>query len=247
MTPDTHNLPSGLSLEKPARNLAALAATASLGELRATVLAQWSQHKKFARLAKYHIQPINLTLFYGPPGNGKTMASQWLAEKLQVPLYRVCCETLVSPYLGKTAGAIGELMEWLDRAGPCVVLLDEVEQILPKRKESSGSCAREISSAMTVFWQRLDRWEAQTLFVLATNLPDALDPALMSRIELKLEFGPPSVEQAASVLAYWQEVLHEFGGAEWGPRLAARGRWPSFRDLFYAVQREVRQYVASQS
>jgi SpoVK/Ycf46/Vps4 family AAA+-type ATPase len=239
-------LPNGITLEKPARNLAALAATSSLGELRRTVLAQWARRKQFASLARYGIGPINLTLFFGPPGNGKTMASQWLADKLGVPLYRVRCESLVGKYLGETASQVGAVMEWLDRADACVVLFDEVEQLLPARSATTNACSREISSAMTVFWQWIDRWEAQTLFVLATNLPEALDPALMSRIELKLEFGPPTADQAASVLAYWQELLHEFGGGEWGPRLAEQRRWTSFRDLFYAVQNSVRQYVAAQ-
>lgn len=238
-------LPSGISREKPARNLAALAATATLDQLRQTVVKQWSRRKQFAALAKYGIQPINLALFHGPPGNGKTMASQWLAEKLGVPLYRVRCEALIGSYLGQTSSRISQLMEWLAQSQePCVVLFDEVEQILPKRKSSGGdSCSREISSAMTVFWQWLDRWESETLFVLATNMPESLDAALLSRIELQLEFGPPSPEQARSVIAYWQEVLHEFGSETWGPQLAEKPRWTSFRDLFYAVQAAVRRHV----
>lgn len=241
-------LPKGISLEKPARNLASLAATSSLAHLRGTVLAQWSRRKQFAALTKYGIQPVNLALFHGPPGNGKTMASQWLASQLNVPLYRVRCETLVCKYLGQTAACISELMTWLERAQErCVVLFDEVEQILPARKAGGeSSCSREISSAMTVFWQWIDRWESETLFVLATNLPASLDAALLSRIELKLEFGPPSAEQASSVIAYWQEVLHEYGSDVWGPQLAEQRRWESFRDLFYAVQNAVRAHVSAQ-
>ena len=79
--------------------------------------------------------------------------------------------------------------------------------------------------------------------MLCTNLPDQLDPALVSRIDLKMEFGPPTPEQAASVIAYWAEVLHEYGGQEWGQRLAERDNYESFRALFYEVQSCVRAFV----
>jgi SpoVK/Ycf46/Vps4 family AAA+-type ATPase len=242
-------LPPGMSLEKPARNLAALAATSSLGELRGTVLAQWGRRKQFSALVKYGIQPINLALFHGPPGNGKTMACGWLAEKLGVSLYRVRCESLVGSHLGATASNFSNMMAWLaQQKSPCVVLFDEVEQILPSRGtgNTADGCRREIASAMTVFWQWIDRWEAETLFVLATNLPAALDAALLSRCELKLEFGPPTPEQASNVIAYWRETLHEFGSDTWGPQLAEVARWESFRELFFAVQSAVRKHVAAQ-
>jgi SpoVK/Ycf46/Vps4 family AAA+-type ATPase len=186
-------------------------------------------------------------LFYGPPGNGKTMASQWLAQQIDAPLYRVRCETLVQAYMGQTTNNVGEIMHWLESQPRCVVLWDEIEMIFPSRERSdSQASSREITNAMGVFWQYLDRWEAPTLFVLATNMPERLDPALLSRIDMQLEFGPPTPEQADRVVQYWAEVLHEFGGGEWGPMLADGRRWDSFRALFHAVQSHVRAHVTSQ-
>lgn len=236
-------LPQGLTLEKPARNLAALATTESLAEIHRIVLAQWKHAEAFARLARHGIRPIDRLLFFGPPGNGKTMASQWLAQQIAAPLYRVRCEALVGAYLGETAAHIGAIMAWLEKQSRSIVLFDEVESIFPSRTANKSSVARETNSAMTVFWQFLDRWEAPTLFILATNLPEQLDPALMSRLELKVEFGPPTPLQAASVVQYWAEVLHEFGGDTWGPQLDDGRAWESFRALFHAVQMHVREFV----
>lgn len=240
-------LPEGLTLEKPAKNLAALATTDALRGLTATVLAQWQHSERFAALAKHGIRPIDRMLFYGPPGNGKTMASQWLAGQIRAPLYRVRCEMLISKYLGESSSRIADVMQWLERQPRCVALFDEVDQILPSREGmNSSTAAREIGAAMTVFWQFLDRWEAPTLFILATNLPQRLDAALLSRIDLKLEFGPPTPEQAARVIGYWQETLHEYGGAAWGPQLAEQPHYESFRALFYEIQAHVRAFVAQE-
>lgn len=241
-------LPQGLSLERPAKNIASLATTDALLALRETVLAQWKFTADFQKLARHGIRPIDRMLFYGPPGNGKTMASQWIAAQLAVPLYRVRCETLIEAYVGRTAANLSTVMRWLEiHGGSSVVLFDEVEQILISRGATgTDTVARELNSAMTVFWQFLDRWESPTLFILATNLPDRLDAALLSRIDIKLEFGPPTREQAVSVVGYWQEVLHEYGGENWGPRLIDRERPPaSFRELFQEIQNCVRQFVTT--
>ena len=240
------DLPPGLSEEKPAKNLASLATTEPLRELRGTVLAQWQFTEQFESLAKYGIRPIDRMLFYGPPGNGKTMACGWLAQQIDAPLFRVRCEALVQSLVGGTASNISSVMQWLQRQDRCVVLFDEVEQILMSRNSSgTDTVQRELGSAMTVFWQFLDRWEAPTLFVLATNLPDRLDDALLSRIDLQMEFGPPTAEQAESVIQYWQETLHEYGSETWGPELAHRCTegFESFRALFQEIQRRVRSHV----
>jgi SpoVK/Ycf46/Vps4 family AAA+-type ATPase len=234
-----------LSVEKPASNLASLATTNSLSELSKLVLRQWSLADEFSRLAKHGIRPVDRLLFYGPPGNGKTMASQWLAAKIDAPLYRVRCETLVTSSLGGTGTRLSEVMEWLADQPKSVVLFDEVEQIFRSRSTAKDSCDREYTSVMTIFWQYLDRWESPTLFVLATNLPDQLDTALMSRVDVKLEFGPPTPEQVCDVIRYWQEVLHEFGGDVWAPRLLERSEYESFRALFQEIQHAVREFISS--
>lgn len=107
-----------------------------------------------------------------------------------------------------------------------------------------------MTSAMTVFWQRLDRWTTPQLFLMATNMIERLDPALVSRIDLRVEFGPPTQQQALDVLAYWREVLHEYGSQQWAPLLhapIADGRLPvSFRELWQSIAGATRNYVLSQ-
>jgi SpoVK/Ycf46/Vps4 family AAA+-type ATPase len=243
--PTRSNLPHGLTLEKPGRNLAALATTEALLEVQRAVLAQWRHHETFAKLAKHGIRPVDRLLFHGPPGNGKTMASQWLAQQIDAPLFRVQCEQLVQMYMGQTTGNMARIMEWLQSQPRCVALFDEVECVFPSRERSKGASGAEMNNAMSVFWQYLDRWESPTLFVMCTNMPDRLDPALLSRIDLKMEFGPPTPEQASGVAQYWAEVLHEFGGGVWGPLLDDGRQWESFRALFQAVQWYVRMHVAN--
>lgn len=233
------DVPSGLSIESSGNNLASLVMTDSMKQLVAKVLRQWRAPQAFEPLERFGIFPMRQLLFYGPPGNGKTSACQWLSQKLSVPLYRVRCEQLIEAYLGRTAANVGKIMEWLHSAPSAVILFDEVESLFPARGDQSA-CGREVSAAMTAYWQYMDRWSGKHLFVMATNMPDRLDPALKSRIELHLEFGPPTDEQARDVIAYWSETLHDFGGAEWSKGLIAEldaGKsFASFRDIWQAIQ-----------
>lgn len=245
-------MPPALTIEREANNLASLTINQPLRDLMSVLVPQWKRRDLFSPLSKYGIGPLNRALFYGPPGNGKTVSAQLIAEKLGCPLLRVCCERLVDKWLGDTAKNITDVMNWLESEELSVVLFDEVEAIFPSRRGSDNSGgSREISTAMTVFWQRMDRWRTPQLFLLATNMVDRLDPALLSRIDLQIEFGPPTDSQAIMVIDYWTEMLHEYGSESWSVPMRQKvidGHTPqSFRALWQGIAAAVRRHVLETS
>lgn len=231
--------PPGLTLEARARSLASLSLTGHLLAGLNQIVLEWHAMHHLSGLGDHGIYPIRQVLFHGPPGNGKTSACQWLAARLNCPLYRIRCESLIDGVLGATTSSLAKLMRWLADQGPAIVLLDEVESIFIARGNVGQACDREIARTMTVFWQYLDRWEGRHLFVFATNMPEQLDAALLSRIETKLEFGPPTADQVQTVVQYWAEVLHEYDPEQWAPALIASPH-ESFRSLWQDIQRAVR-------
>jgi ATP-dependent 26S proteasome regulatory subunit len=242
-------LPPGLVLEKSPAFVPRMVMTPELHTVVREVILQWQHRKQFAGLLKFGIRPLDRLLFYGPPGNGKTMACQWMCQQLGVPLYRVQCERLVGAYLGETAKALARVTEHLSAlTAPALCLFDEVESIFVDRAAADGQCDRERGSALTVFMQALDRWQAPTLIVMCTNLIQQVDRALLSRVEMKLEFQGPTPEQAREVVEYWCELLCEHGADDWGPRFVAQldqGNMPeSFRQLTQLIGRAARDWVA---
>ena len=245
---NTQDMPSPLTLEKPALNLAALTSNNSLDRLTTELIGQWERVDDFAALQKYGIRPLNRALFYGPPGNGKTMAAQLVASKLDCPLYRVRCESLLTSAFGGTEQLLTEVMDWIAEQPMSVVLWDECESIFPDRSTGeSDSCTRALINTMQIFWQRLDRWSTPQMFLMATNLIGRLDSALSSRVELQLEFGPPTKQQALDVLTYWREVFHEYGSDVWGEvirkEIESNALPSSFRDLWQSISGFVRDFV----
>lgn len=240
------SLPNGVVLEKPGKNLDSLAPTDAIIELRATLIHEWKIRHKFDGVAQYGIKPTTLALFHGPPGNGKTQAAKMLAKAIDAPLYRVSCEGLLHSHLGQSEKNMGLVMDFLAKAGECVVLFDECEAIFRSRKQSVGECSKAIANTMQIFWQALDRWESPQTFLLATNIRDDIDEAMLSRCEVQLEFVGPTREQAQVVLEYWMDMLHEYGADVWGPEISAslKRRVPvSFRELWQMISGRVRRHI----
>lgn len=244
-------MPSTLTVEPEATHLASLALSSGMESIKSQIIHQWQRIDAFKPLLQHGIRPIDRALFYGPPGNGKTVASRWIAKELGCPLYRVRCEALMTSSFGGTEKNVSDVMDWLEKQSTAVVLWDECESLLPNRQGmNDDACSRAVISSMQIFWQRLDRWSSPQLFLLATNMVEKIDAALSSRVDLQIEFGPPTVQQSLDVLEYWCEVFHEYGSDEWGKRLRDRiesRTFPeSFRMLWQSISSEVRQWVVSQ-
>jgi len=248
--PDSRErLPQGLTLENGSRFVPRMVMTDELQVVVREVIRQWRHRDRFAGLVKFGIRPLDRLLFYGPPGNGKTMSCQWICQQIGTPLYRVLCEQVVGSYMGETSRALARILEFLQGLrDPALCLFDEVESIFVDRARGDGQCDRERGSALGVFMQALDRWRSPTLIVMATNLVEQVDRALLSRVELQLEFRGPTPEQARECVEYWRELLCDYGADQWGPPLAAEieAGWEptSFRELAQQIARAARDWVA---
>jgi len=241
-------IPSGIVLEKPGRNLDSLVQTAALNQLKSTVLREWNIRGAFADVEQYGIKPTTLSLFHGPPGNGKTMAAKMLASVTGSPLYRVSCDGLLNAYLGKSEQNMQDVLLWLSQAGQAVVLFDECESLFGRRTGSDSQSGLTIVRTMQIFWQSVDSWEAPQMFLLATNRVQDLDEALLSRCETQLEFVGPTKDQAQQVLDYWSETLHLVGADVWARQVRAqidRQTPVSFRDLWQLIAAKVRHWITS--
>lgn len=241
-------MPDSVVQEKPGRNLDSLVETDALKHLKSTLIHEWKIMNAFKPLEQYGIRPTTLALFYGPPGNGKTMAAKQLAAVTGVPLYRVACDGLFGSYLGQTENNMRSVLDWLSAQGQAVVLFDECEALFRRRGGCDSGAQLAIVRAMQIFWQAVDRWEAPQVFLLATNRIEDIDDALISRCETRLEFVGPTAEQAKLVIEYWSEVLYEYGADIWSKELlkAVDNQPPeSFRQIWNAVSDCVRKFVTS--
>jgi SpoVK/Ycf46/Vps4 family AAA+-type ATPase len=145
-------------------------------------------------------------LLYGPPGCGKSQLARYLSYELNLPLYLVRLDGLISSFLGSTAKNIRAVLEFASRT-PCVLFLDEFDAIAKLRDDQQelGELKRVVNS----FLQSLDFLSSEVILVAATNHEQLLDPAVWRRFEYHLHLGLPEVEQRE---LFWKMFLADL---EW--------------------------------
>ncbi len=151
---------------------------------------------------KIGLQPPRGVLLYGPPGNGKTLLVKALASQSNLNFISVKGPELLSKYVGESEQGVRELFARARHAAPCVVFLDEIDALAPKRGLDGRSPVtdRVVSQLLT----ELDGVEAlgDVWVIAATNRLDMIDDALLrpGRLDFHLEVGRPDRVARAAIL-----------------------------------------------
>ncbi|KAF2729071.1 P-loop containing nucleoside triphosphate hydrolase protein [Polyplosphaeria fusca] len=139
-------------------------------------------------------------LFFGPPGAGKTLTAEAIAETAKMPLYAVS-----SGALGHEATQIHErLSVILKLAGhwKAVLLLDEADVFLAQRRVEDI----ERNAIVSIFLRELEYYGG--ILLLTTNQVEVIDEAFQSRIHLALRY--PSLD-ASGRLKIWENFMEVAG------------------------------------
>ncbi|XP_062896579.1 nuclear valosin-containing protein-like isoform X2 [Mobula hypostoma] len=142
------------------------------------------------------VQPPRGFLLHGPPGCGKSLLAQAIAGELELPLLKVVATEIVSGVSGESEQKLRELFEEAVLQAPCIIFIDEIDAISPKREFASKDMERRIVAQMLACLDNLNAMavSTQVLVIGATNRPDSLDPALRraGRFDREICLGIPS-------------------------------------------------------
>ena len=151
------------------------------------------------------IQPTRGLLLYGPPGCGKTMIANAFAAELGVPFISLSAPSIVSGMSGESEKALRDHFEEARKMAPCLVFLDEIDAITPKRESAQREMEKRIVAQLLTCMDdlALEKTGGKAVIVLAaTNRPDALDPALRrgGRFDKEINLGVPNEAVREQVL-----------------------------------------------
>lgn len=145
---------------------------------------------------KAGIAPPRGVLLNGPPGVGKTLMAKALATESGVNFISIKGPTLMSRWVGESERGIRDVFHKAKLASPCIMFLDEIDSIAPRR---GGSDATAVSDRMIAqLLTEMDGVEELlgVLVLAATNRKDLLDPALLraGRFDYVIDLPIPGLE-----------------------------------------------------
>jgi cell division protease FtsH len=127
-------------------------------------------------------------LFYGPPGTGKTHTIHYLAS--QLPNHTTLLVT------AEQVGLIGEYFRMARFLQPSMMVIEDVDLIARERTQMRTGVEEVLLNKLLNEMDGL-REDSEVLFILTTNRPDQIEPALVSRpgrIDQAIEFPLPDDE-----------------------------------------------------
>ena len=142
-------------------------------------------------------EPTRGILLHGPPGCGKTMIANAFAAKAGVPFITFSAPSIVSGMSGESEKALRDYFEDAKRCAPCLMFIDELDAICPKRENAQREMERRIVAQLLTCMDDLQLEKTRNkavIVVAATNRPDSLDPAIRraGRFDKEINLGVPS-------------------------------------------------------
>ena len=136
------------------------------------------------------IHPTSRILMTGPPGCGKTMAAGALANSLGLEMAYVRLDGLISQYMGQTRSNLRRVFDSVSRRRS-LLFIDEFDAVGKTRADYDD--VGESKRILTTLLQNMDLLDSGIPLVVATNMPELLDPAVLRRFETTLRFELPDL------------------------------------------------------
>lgn len=130
----------------------------------------------FARLG---IDPPKGVLLYGPPGCGKTLIAKVIASETDASFFQISGPEIIQKFYGESEANLRRVFDEAKKHAPAILFLDELDAIAPKREDLGGEkqVERRVVAQLLALMDGLGE-RGQVIIIGATNLPNALDPAL---------------------------------------------------------------------
>jgi transitional endoplasmic reticulum ATPase len=171
-------------------------------------------------------------LLHGPPGTGKTLIAKALAKMTESNFISIKGPELLSKWVGESEKGVREIFRKARQAAPCIIFLDEVDALVPRR--SSGSSGSHVTeNVVSQILTEIDGLEElhNVLIIGATNRLDIVDEALLrpGRFDRIIEVPNPDVKGRKHIfeihtkkkplandvnIAKLVELTNSFSGAE---------------------------------
>lgn len=140
-------------------------------------------------------------LLFGPPGTGKTLIARAVANETDAYFIHINGPEIINKFYGESEARLREIFDTATGNAPSIIFLDEIDAISPKRESVNGDVEKRVVAQLLALMDGLkDR--GQVIVIGATNIPNAIDPALRrpGRFDREIEIGIPDQKGRLQIL-----------------------------------------------
>lgn len=122
----------------------------------------------------------------GSPGTGKTMIAKAVANMGGFNFMPLKLSDLKQLYVGHSGAEVKKIFEKARTLEPTIIFIDEMDAVFPKRDNAlTDSFAKDITNEFIAQVDGVDN-NFQRIFIIgATNIPEVLDSAVVSRFDMQ--------------------------------------------------------------
>jgi SpoVK/Ycf46/Vps4 family AAA+-type ATPase len=141
-------------------------------------------------------------LMYGPPGCGKTFLARAVAGELQASILRIDLAHVVDMWLGYSRRSIHEIFETARASAPCLLYLDQLDAIGPRRAGRRHSIGRGVVDQLVAELYSASEDHEGVFVIAATEHPWDVDALLRrpGRLDHRLLVLPPDLEAREAII-----------------------------------------------
>lgn len=142
-------------------------------------------------------------LLFGPPGTGKTLLAAATSNQLEAAFFNVKTSGVLSKYFGESTKLVASLYDVARERAPSVLFFDEFDA-LGSHRDASGSAGAErrlLASILAELDGMGEKDDPSLVFTLAaTNLPWAIDTAVLSRFDRRVYVPLPGPKERGRII-----------------------------------------------
>ncbi|KAG9489306.1 hypothetical protein GDO78_005350 [Eleutherodactylus coqui] len=143
-------------------------------------------------------------LLVGPPGVGKTLLVKAVARQVGAYLISLSGPVIHGSRPGEAEENLRKIFENarnVSRGGPCILFIDEIDSLCPKRGSSNNAPENRIVAQLLTLMDGIQS-DNKMVIIAATNQADVIDSALRrpGRFDREIIIGTPTISQRRAIL-----------------------------------------------